>query len=138
MSKPPDDELLNDVFTGEARPEFRAASLECALGAVRQRRRGRRAMNITAALAFVAGLGILLKSLTLPDAPMQPILAVNPQSFAKENIKMVPGTHIRVLSDEELVAMFPDRPIALIGPPEHRQLIFLDEQQKPGLRDAVN
>jgi hypothetical protein len=34
---------------------------------------------------------------------------------------------VRVISDEELFALFPGRSLALVGPPGHQQLVFLDE-----------
>ncbi len=48
---------------------------------------------------------------------------------------IVPGTSIRLVSDEELLAMFPDRPVALVGPPENRQFVFLDERPLPKSTD---
>ena len=40
---------------------------------------------------------------------------------------MIEGTSIRILSDEELFAMFPNRPRGIIGPPDSPQILFLDE-----------
>jgi len=42
-------------------------------------------------------------------------------------VQKVPGTNIRVVNDEELLAMFPDRPVALVGPPDKRQFVLLDQ-----------
>ena len=34
---------------------------------------------------------------------------------------------VKFITDEELLALFPDRPVALIGRPGHQQLVFLDK-----------
>jgi hypothetical protein len=36
-------------------------------------------------------------------------------------------TGVRLLTDEQLLAMFPGRPVALIGPAGDQRLVFLDE-----------
>jgi hypothetical protein len=33
---------------------------------------------------------------------------------------------VKIINDEELFALFPNRAMALIGSPGHQQLIFLD------------
>ena len=40
------------------------------------------------------------------------------------------------MSDDELLAMFPGRPVALLGPPEDRRFVFLDEQRSSKTRGA--
>jgi hypothetical protein len=37
---------------------------------------------------------------------------------------------IKVISDEDLLALFPDRSMALLGPPGQQQLVFLDKAKK--------
>ena len=32
---------------------------------------------------------------------------------------------VKIISDEELFALFPNRPLALVGKPGHQQLVFL-------------
>ena len=61
--------------------------------------------------------------------------AGNDQSVARiESDKTIPGTSIRVVNDDELMAMFPNRPVALVGPPERRQFVLLDEKQHGNTR----
>jgi hypothetical protein len=56
---------------------------------------------------------------------------------AQPAVQTVPGTNIRLVSDEELLAMFPGRPVALVGPPEDRKFVFLDEQRQAKSRDGT-
>jgi hypothetical protein len=37
-----------------------------------------------------------------------------------------PAATVKRISDEELLALFPGRSLALIGPPGHQELVFLD------------
>ena len=40
---------------------------------------------------------------------------------------VIPGTNIRVLSDEELLAFFKGRPVGLVGPPENQRLVLFGD-----------
>jgi hypothetical protein len=42
--------------------------------------------------------------------------------------KTIEGTPIRVIGDEELLALFQGRPVALLGEPGHQRLVLLDEK----------
>jgi hypothetical protein len=37
---------------------------------------------------------------------------------------------VKLINDDELLALFPDRPVALIGKPGQQQLVFLDKPTK--------
>ena len=124
-TKPDHDELLHEVFFEAVPPAFREASLKHALASVRHRRTVRRVLRATLAIAVVVAVVSRFESahqdsndspgrITLASAPLPPV-------------KTVPGTKIRLVGDDELLAMFPDRPVALVGPPEHRQFVFLDD-----------
>ena len=129
MKTTPDhDELLHDVFSEVASPAIRAASLERALRAVRRQRTGRRVLRVGLALAVVviAAAWFWRTQRTPIGSPGKGELASAPSP----PIQTVPGTNIRLVSDDELLAMFPDRPVALLGPPDNRQFVFLDEQRK--------
>ena len=39
---------------------------------------------------------------------------------------------VKIITDEELFALFPNRAMALIGPPGRQQLIFLDHGDAEG------
>ena len=124
-SNPDHDELLQEVFSEAVSPAFREASLNRALASVRRRRTGRRVLGATLVLAVVvavvARFGSGHRNSSSSPGPSA-IASVRPPA-----VQTVPGTKIRLVDDDELLAMFPDRPVALVGPPEHRQFVFLDD-----------
>ena len=129
--KPDHDELLHEVFSEVMPPTFREASLNRALACIRRQRMGRRLMRATFAIAVVVAVVTWFGSThrnpngshgrnVLASAPPAPV-------------QTIPGTNIRLVGDDELLAMFPDRPVALVGPPEHRQFVFLDDTRLRGV-----
>src|SRR5688572_27454503 len=129
-TSPEHDELLNEVLTGENATELRSASLNYTLTAVRRQRRFRQVLR---GACPVAALAILTAILWYRQAPLIQPVAIQPSVVGGPT---VPGTSIRLVSDEELLAMFPDRPVALIGPPEERHFVFLDEKRPSRPRGA--
>jgi hypothetical protein len=89
------------------------------LDAVRRRRRRRRfeivaAVILPLLLIFSSAFHRHSKLVTRIAAQSKPTPAAD-----------VPG--VKYITSQELFALFPDRPIALIGKPGHQQVIFLDE-----------
>ena len=114
------DKLLADVLAEEE--SLRTSTLECGLSALRQRRRARRIRTgMLIALPLVVVAAMFAPALISFRRPVPPIVAVNPPPATVE------GTAIRIISDEELLALFKDRPVALVGRPGHQQLLLLDE-----------
>lgn len=114
-------ELLADVLA-EEEEALRTSTLECGLSALRQRRRLRRIRTAALmALPLIVIAAMFAPALILQRRPVPSIAAVNPPPA------MVEGTAIRIISDEELLALFKDRPVALVGRPGHQQLVLLDE-----------
>jgi len=100
---------------------------------VRSHRRFQHALRGVAMIAIVGLVATVIWSRQRPTGRQQ--MAGSIQSVARvESDKTIPGTSIRVVNDDELLAMFPDRPVALVGPPQNRQFVFLDEKRlsKPG------
>jgi len=64
-----------------------------------------------------------------PPAPSPP-LATSPAAAPAPIAKLIAGTPIRVINDEELLAVFQGRPIALLGEPGHQRLVLLDEMAR--------
>jgi len=128
---PEHDELLNEVLTGGNVTELRTKSLDDTLTAVRQHRRLRHALRCASP---VAAIGILMAIFWYRHSQFPQPVAVQPAAAAMA-APTVPGTSIRLVSDEELLAMFPDRPVALVGPPENRQFVFLDEKRASQAHD---
>jgi hypothetical protein len=118
MKTPSKSDLLADVLAEEE--TLRTSTLECGLSALRQRRRLRHIRNgALVALPLIVIAAMFAPSLVPPRRPA--IVAVNPPPA------MVEGTAIKIISDEELLALFKDRPVALVGRPGHQQLLLLDE-----------
>ena|SRR5688572_6419682 len=129
-TSPEHEELLNEVLSSESSAELRTASLNYTLTAVRRQRRLRNAVRCASPVAALAVLAAILWYRQAP--PIRPV-AFQPSVIGGPT---VPGTSIRLVSDEELLAMFPDRPVALIGPPEERHFVFLDEKRPSRPRGA--
>ena len=117
------DQLLNEVFGGERLEAFRQATLERGLGALRHRRRRNRITKLCAlaCLPLIATLLFLLKE-TLPAKRVAILPTKDLPSVPAPN----PNRAVKIINDEELFALFPNRSMALVGKPGHQQLVFLD------------
>ncbi|HXP58972.1 MAG TPA: hypothetical protein VN829_00705 [Dongiaceae bacterium] len=122
------DRLLSELLAGDALSDFRRSSLEEGLALIRRRRRARRAGRwcVLALLPLAFGAGVLL------SWPAR----VRPVSVADSHAARVPGQSagagsVRIINDEELMALFAGRPLALVGRPGHQQLLFLDQPAAP-------
>ncbi len=123
-------EFLNEVVSPD---ELRAATLERTLTAARGHRRWRRTVRGAGAVAACAILATIILRESAPTVPS--IATNNPQPAS--STQTIPGTDIRLMSDDELLAMFPGRPVALLGPPEDRRFVFLDEQRSSKTHGAA-
>jgi hypothetical protein len=128
MKRSDQDRLLEEAFAGESVERLRAASLAGALSALRARRR-RRACVSGAAASFALAVAVFVSI-----RHRTPEEAVVPPPAPKTNA-------VRIISDEQLLALFPDRSVALIGRPGEQRLVFLagsearnDDQNGAGLR----
>jgi len=128
----PDNEpLLDAILSNDGLAEARAKSLAQMLAAARQRQRRRRAAR-TVALGLtpvmcVAGLLLCLRS----AAPLSRRAAAPGRAAASParvpQTTPQPGPGVKVVTDDELLALFPGRAVGLIGPPGRQKLVFLDE-----------
>lgn len=131
MKHPEHDRLLKEIVTGEELADFREASLQQGLTAIRQQRRRQRALRLgaLAAVPVAVVLGIVFSR--SPKPPVREIAASNASPVAVSSAP--PGTApVKLINDDELLALFPDRPVALIGKPGQQQLVFLDKPAKRG------
>jgi hypothetical protein len=126
MKRHEQDRLLSKLLAGDEVSGFRRSSLEEGLTMIRRRRRARRAGRwcVLALLPLAFGAGIFW---SWPSGPR-----VRPVSVADSHAARVPGQSagaggVRIINDEELMALFAGRPLALVGRPGHQQLLFLDQ-----------
>jgi hypothetical protein len=113
------DPLFTEIFTGDELADFRRSSLENSLAALRRRQRHRRAARICALTSLPL---LLLGGLQL--------VRQRESSVAKTPISQPPAVKtlgVKIITDKELFALFPDRAMALIGKPGNQQLVFLDQ-----------
>ena len=114
--KPDESPLLHDVLADGR--DVRSESLQAGLSALRDRRVSRR---VSYALSLIL--------LPLAIASMVLYRNVKPQSApaVAQAARKIPGTEIRVLTDDQLLEFFKGRPVALVGPPGDQHLIVFDE-----------
>jgi len=115
------DRLLREILEDGEAANFRAASLAGGLDYL-QRRRGR-ARVARLCFGFSAMVVLLFASAWLclilrQPAALPPVRQAQAPKAAADKIKLI--------SDEELFALFPGRAMALIGPRGHQELVFLD------------
>ncbi len=111
--------LLGEIMTGEELDQFRRESLERGLDSIRRIRRRRRAVRACMlALPLLAALGIFAVREARLNADR--LAASQPAPVASDS------QGVKIIDEQELFALFPNRPIALIGKPGHEQIYFLD------------
>jgi hypothetical protein len=118
MKTPENSELLNDVLGGDELSLLRDATLAQGLAAMRTRARRRRRWQAAAIIVPVLFLALrahfhqtLPAPSEIPPAP-PPVAAIG---------------KVKYITKDELFALFPNRPVALIGEPGHQQFVLLDE-----------
>lgn len=125
MKKPPEP-LIRDLLETSDLAQLRSCSLERMLVTARSRRRRRQVACLCLGVALPA---LLVSWLLLPrwaPGPDRLSASVEPAQPRPARPEPVPP-QIQLISTEELLALFPDRPRALIGPPGSQRLVFLDE-----------
>ena len=129
MKHPEHDRLLNDIVTGEELADFREASLQRGMAAIRRQRRRQRFVRLgaLAAVPIVVAFGIVFSRSPKPALRETAVSNASPVAVSSAQTRIAP---VKFISDDELLALFPDRPVALIGKPGQQQLVFLDPPAK--------
>lgn len=117
MKRSDQDRLLRDVLADDALDHLRATALDQVLAAAR-RRRQRRALLSTAA-AFIVAVSVFIASRSTNEPPA---VAATPTAAAA-----TPA--VATINDEQLLAIFADRAVALVGQPGQQTLMFLDAER---------
>jgi hypothetical protein len=123
MNHSEQNRLLREILAGEETPDFRRASLETGLAALRRRRQQRQIVRagVWLALPLALAVGILLQRSAAPvNRPR--VAAVAPPATAP-SVSETDAPQVKIITEEELLALFPGRTVALIGKPGHQQLL---------------
>ena len=118
-----ENSLVRDLFAEVVTDEVRQESLRSLLRYSKQRQRRRRVLGSLGGTAVLVGFLCLLFVRT--ERPSQQ-LVTNPAVASALTSQLVKGTPIRVLTDEELFAMFPEQPIGFIEDQMGYRVVFLD------------
>jgi len=111
------DRLLGGILADESVERLRASSLAGMLAAGRRRRRRRAIVSgATASLVIVTLAFVLLQREPRPRAT---IVSDGPPPAAT-------ALRVKIINDEQLLALFPGRSVALIGTPGSQRLVFLE------------
>ena len=120
------EELLHEMLAEAG--DARATSFSHGLAALRRTRVRRRTARLALSVIPILLLAGLWISQNHRVSPSQTAQSPEPTPAAPAQLaKMIEGTPIRVISDEELLAVFQGRPVALLGEPGHQRLVLLDE-----------
>lgn len=131
--KPSDHrELWDDALADSLPAGFADEALATMLGSARKRRRQRAAMKGATVLALILtalffalhpapNASVKTGSVTVQQLPDPPPPAAEPEAPPQAPLQL------QVLSDEELLAQFPGRAVAIIGSGDSKQLVFLDQ-----------
>ncbi len=129
MKSPEQTNLLKEILAGDELADFRQTSLEQGLTALRQQRRRQRGVRIgTVLLLPLLFVFVFLSRRTLESSRRQ-IAASKPITTALPT-PPAGGGATKLITDEELFALFPNRPMALVGKSGQQQLVFLDRSSK--------
>ena len=125
MKHPDENPLLREILADEPLTALRRTSLEQGLEAMRRTRRFRRSAGV-GTLALVPVL--LIVALTLHKRAQETVSTPPTPGPPPARVVAAPPEErgVKMISDEELFALFPGRSLALIGKPGHQQLVFLD------------
>ena len=131
MKRPDEDRLVNELLGEEHLEASRQATLDAGLRALRQQRRRRTLARTCCLLLLAVGGVVWIKDLLVRN------------DFSLARFGTLPITQatartpaVRIITDEELFALFPNRPMALVGKPGQQQLVFLD-QPEPAVRTVT-
>jgi hypothetical protein len=124
MKEPDSGPLLRDLLQDGADAAFREASLNAILRAARRTRRQRKILRVAgcAAVLLLGAAAIWQRPNVLPGRAS----AVSHDSSIEGEPARKP---IRYIDDNELLSLFPNRPVALIGSAQGQQLIIFDRRK---------
>ena len=131
MMKPSDHrELWDDALADSMSADFADDALTTLLTGARKRRRRRAAVKGATVLALILPV-VFLALRPAPESKGAPAPTLVVQQLPDPPAPAAPSEpepQIQVLSDDELLAQFPGRAVAIIGTGDSKQLVFLDKE----------
>ena len=121
------DGLLRETLATEQLDQVRNCSLEAMLRSAHRRRQRKHFQSLFFVFLPLLLLGAMVVQRFRPASVTSANTALRPVAPPATTSTME-GT--KILSDDELFALFPGRPLALIGPPGQQRLVFLDQVQE--------
>jgi hypothetical protein len=118
MKRSEEDRLLREILTDEPLDALRQRSLDGGISLLRRRRATRAVMSGIAAVTVVIAV-LVIQRFRLPP-PSEPVHA-----------SIVRSSTVTMINDEQLLALFPNRAVALIGRPGHQKLLLADDAHRP-------
>ena len=120
MKRSDQDRLLREILGDGDAAGFRAASLARGVDFLQRRRRRNRLAQVCAA--------VILPALLIYGLYLHPTIKPfnSPPVIGHASARPADRDKVKIITDEELFALFPNRAMALIGSPGRQQLVFLD------------
>jgi hypothetical protein len=119
--------LLTKLLTTDEVVQLRDRSLDSMLAGARVRRRRRQLAPLCLGFLLVGFLlGVRMLTHDHDTKTTIPSVASVPSELAPARPEEA-APQVKFITTEELLALFPDRPLALVGPPGRQRLIFFDE-----------
>lgn len=127
MNSPDRESLLNDLVAEAAGDQFRADMLAHTLAQAKRRRATKRLARIGGGAAVVVMAIVFFWKSQAPSPPpaVQGARVAEHKPPVEAELKKA-DPPVRLITDDELLARFPDRAVALVGPPDRRRFVFLD------------
>jgi hypothetical protein len=113
--------LLAELLADE---DLREATLRGGLIAIRRSKVQRQSIRIGAVLSAMLLFILLSRNMERTSTEVKDQHAALQSAAATPEV--IPGTTVRVLKDEDLLALFPDRAVGLVGPPGKQRLILFE------------
>jgi hypothetical protein len=130
MKSPEHDQLLKEILADRNLGSLKQSSLGSGLAALRETREARQIRRL-AALAIVPALVFLV---ILASQVFQFQRSAKRSFQPRDTLSQPQGSSVKMITDEELFALFPNRSMALVGKPGHQELVFLDQRRSTRAR----
>jgi hypothetical protein len=124
--------LLREILADEKVEQLRANSLGRMLAVARQRRRRRIVLSgvgasLVIAMTAMVSMQRASRDPSLARSPIRPAATHRVDESPAAPLALAKSGSVKVLDDEQLLALFSERSVALIGRPGEQQLVFLDD-----------